>query len=46
MHPSQDVLCPHCKNPVDAKVEHPIRAGDWMVRCERCDVWSVVEMLF
>lgn len=41
---ADDVRCPHCKRPVAAKVEHPIRGGDWMVRCDPCDIWTVVEI--
>lgn len=40
------VLCPYCRKPVDAKVEHPIRFGDWMVYCGKCDVWTVVPIRF
>lgn len=39
---TENIMCPYCKRPVDAKLEHPIRWGDWMIRCEDCDVWSVV----
>lgn len=37
--------CPHCKKPADAIVEHPhviFWPNGFIVRCERCDVWTVV----
>lgn len=34
--------CPHCKEPVDARLEHPWYPNEWLIRCDACDVWSVV----
>lgn len=38
----QNVPCPQCKRPVDAQLDHPTLKDSLLVRCEKCDLWSVV----